>query len=134
MYLKDIDKYHLDDLKCDFMDCDGKLRFLMYDKFYERDGFEFIVARMACVAKGHAITVIPVREERIYIDSPNAYDLKKIENVHIALASMSVDMEGEKIPLSWKLSEDFWGFREDFSDALKAKMQIIRVFEKKEEY
>lgn len=128
MQTQDIDTYYLKDLKCET--CGEPLRFICYERFSDRKGLWFIVARMSCYYH-KAIWVQPEPSERIYLDGPNATLIKDLEDAHNTLSNLAVAMEGNNIPLSWKLSMDFWGFREDFSDALKAKLQILRDFEER---
>lgn len=126
MEIKDIDKYYLEDLKCEV--CGKPLTFLRYDRFSDTKGHHFIVARMWC--DEHKDTWIqPPAKERIYLDGSDASSIKNIESVHNTLSLLASTMEGKEVPLGWNLSMDFWGFREDFSDAVKAKLQIFRDFE-----
>jgi len=123
MKVKDIEPFYTDDLKCS---CGEKLHFTAYDRFSDEKGDHFIVKRFFCNKCRKPVWVEPEEKERIYLDGEKAVTLKELDSIILSLSNLSSDMQRvEKASMEWGLTKDYWGFREEFSDDIKAKYRIL---------
>lgn len=126
MIVKDIDKYYTNDLHCEH--CGSNLRFVEYQKMFNYKKQSFIAKRFHCDHCGTPMIVEPEPQEQIYTDGDVglADMLEHLKEVQTHLGFLSDEVS--RLPEKWKHVNEFLSFRVDFSDGIKAKIEIIEGY------